>query len=111
VPRLQATEATSCKAVRRQVGPSAAAAPHVGRVPKEKQANATTAEFPFLIFHDPEDGITAFDCSKRLQEKAPSKDKRLIAMPGGRHDLIANEPSKIVEHFTAFMLARLTSRW
>ena len=75
------------------------------------QAKATTAEFPFIIFHDPKDAITKFEPSAELVAKASSTDKQLIQMPGGKHDLIANESDKVVEQFTAFMLYRLRSRW
>ena len=71
------------------------------------QEKALTAEFPFLILHDPEDQIVHFGPSERLEAEAPSRDKQLIRMSGSKHDLISEEPEDVKERFTAWMLARV----
>jgi len=46
---------------------------------------------PLLVLHDPDDKITNVDGSRRLVQRAASKDKDLVECPGALHDIISNE--------------------
>lgn len=60
---------------------------------EQASAAATTATYPFLILHDPEDKITFFAGSQRFHDQAgtPASLKSIVAVTDGRHDLVSNE--------------------
>ena len=72
----------------------------------DMQKRSQLAAFPFVIVHDPKDQVVEYGPSKVLADKAPSRDKQLINMEGGLHDLIANETEVLKSKFAAWMLAR-----
>jgi esterase/lipase len=53
--------------------------------------------FPVLVVHDPEDKVTQFSGSLMLFESATSAHKSLSRLEGGKHDLMTNEPEKLVK--------------
>lgn len=63
--------------------------------------------FPVLVMHDPDDSICLYSGSQRLMEVSPSKDKALIDMPGGLHDLITNERQLVTSHVLTWLAAHL----
>lgn len=48
-------------------------------------------DFPFLVLHDPDDGICAYSGSEKLVELSPSQDKKLVEAKGALHDVSTNE--------------------
>ncbi|KAJ1485074.1 Alpha/Beta hydrolase protein, partial [Baffinella frigidus] len=62
----------------------------------DTQALLPAVAFPFLILHDPEDGIIPFAGSQQLLAESPSGDKTLEEMPGGLHDLVSNVHEQLV---------------
>lgn len=52
--------------------------------------SAVQANYPFLIVHDPNDVTVNIEGSRFFVEHAPTMDKTLIELDGGRHDPIAN---------------------
>ena len=58
---------------------------------------------PFLILHDPNDGIVSFEPSERLGREAVAADKSVVPMPGGRHDLITNDPDGVKQEWVRWI--------
>jgi len=52
---------------------------------------------PFLVCHDENDQICRVEGSYMLMEASPSKDKEMIKIPGGRHEMISNNPTYVEE--------------
>ena len=48
-------------------------------------------EYPFLIMHDPQDKITKYSGVVRAKQMAPSKNKQVLDIPGGLHDMLSND--------------------
>ncbi|CAM9159700.1 unnamed protein product [Chrysoparadoxa australica] len=62
---------------------------------------------PFLVMHDPEDGVIQFAGTEMLMERSPSAEKKCIEMHEGLHDLATNCGPEISKHMAEWMGARL----
>ena len=61
--------------------------------------------FPVLCLHDPHDAVTPFEGSQLLADRCGPRWCNLVALPGGRHDLFANQPEAVAAEIRAFAAA------
>lgn len=68
------------------------------------QAIIPTVEFPFVIFHDPNDEITTCEGSRLLFDNSPDHImKDFVEVKDGLHDLLTNKLSWIVNEMIGWM--------
>jgi len=77
----------------------------------EVKASLHKMSYPFVVFHDPEDGICSFKGSELLftNSATEEKDKELRKLPGGRHDLLGNMLEETTASVLEWVLKRLAS--
>eukprot|EP00903_Cladosiphon_okamuranus_P005865 g5802.t1 len=68
--------------------------------------------FPFLVLHDPEDGVVRFEGTEKLLEEATTpadvaRGKELKEMNGLKHDLVSNATPQMIEAYIDWAGARL----
>mmetsp|Transcript_19804 Transcript_19804/g.47984 ORF Transcript_19804/g.47984 Transcript_19804/m.47984 type:complete len:88 (+) Transcript_19804:1-264(+) len=73
----------------------------------DTQALLPAVAFPFLVLHDPEDGIIPFVGSQQLIAQSASSDKRLVEIPDGLHDLITNAHERMVAAIVSWAAPRV----
>lgn len=68
-----------------------------------------TVDYPFLVFHDVEDEVVSVESTRELLKKSRTSDgdKEAIFVNDGRHDLMQNIPSIILERSLPFITKRL----
>ncbi|CAM9130735.1 unnamed protein product [Discosporangium mesarthrocarpum] len=69
--------------------------------------------FPFLIMHDPDDGVVQFGPSEDLTRKAKTppvspRARELKTMDGMRHSLLSNCPEVAIEHLSEWILFHIS---
>jgi pimeloyl-ACP methyl ester carboxylesterase len=64
-----------------------------GRLQAALEARKGGVPFPLLVLHDPGDRITGFVAAAKLAAESPAAT--LHPLPGGLHDLLANEPEAL----------------
>lgn len=75
--------------------------------------NIDTISYPFIVFHDPEDNVTMFSGSARLHASSatPHHQKKLVAMPNARHDLIINRLAYVVDQTFEWIASHNNCHW
>ena len=64
-------------------------------------------DVPILIFHDPEDSVTAFTGSEMILQEVASTDKLLIPVEGGLHCPHVNKPEVVMSSMDEFFSRQL----
>ena len=62
--------------------------------------------FPISVLHDPGDAFVPVAGSRRLLAEAPSTSKAFVAVPGGLHDIAANQPLAVLRTLVDWLQAR-----
>ncbi|CAN0264366.1 unnamed protein product [Ascophyllum nodosum] len=76
------------------------------------ESRLTEVDFPFLVLHDPEDGVVKFEGTRKLMksnttpEETP-RGRELKEMSGKKHDLLSNATEDMLEAYVDWADARL----
>ena len=77
----------------------------------EVKASIAQMSYPFIVFHDPHDAICRIKGSEMLLTGSilvPERDKKLVPVSGGRHDLIANKLGDMTKQSVEWIITRLS---
>ena len=77
----------------------------------EVKASIANMSYPFIVFHDPDDAICRVTGSEMLLTGSillPERDKKLVPVSGGRHDLIANRLGDMTRQSVDWINTRLS---
>ncbi|CAM9770803.1 unnamed protein product [Ectocarpus sp. 13 AM-2016] len=78
----------------------------------ELYSRLSEVDFPFLVLHDPEDGIVRFEGTQKLLDEASTpadvpRGKEVKEMLGLKHDLLSNATTQMLAAYTDWGAARL----
>eukprot|EP00752_Nemacystus_decipiens_P011577 g10281.t1 len=78
----------------------------------ELDSRLSEISFPFLVLHDPDDGVVRFEGTEKLLKEATTpadvpRSKEIKEMQGLKHDLVSNASPQMLEAYIDWAGARL----